>query len=142
MRAIRNGIILVVLLGIAGLAEAKRTEFLVNLENNTILTSSGKALSIEAVAQAIRAAGASQAYPWTASGGDSGVLQLTTLVRNKHTVVVNVTFDSKTYGIRYASSSNMNYKNKAGIGKEIIHPFYNDWVALLKQGIDAELQKL
>ena len=142
MRAIRNGIIFVVLLGMAGLAEAKRTEFLVNLENNTILTSSGKEPPIDAVAQAIRAAGASQAYPWTASDGASGGLQLTTLVRNKHTVVINVTFDTKTYSIRYASSINMNYKNMASIGKENIHPFYNDWVALLKQGIDAELRKL
>ena len=140
MRAIRNGIIFVVLLGMAGLAEAKRTEFLVNLENNTILTSSGKEPPIDAVAQAIRAAGASQAYPWTPSGERPGVLQLTTLVRNKHTVVVNVTFDAKTYSIRYASSINMNYQGKDGKG--IIHPFYNKWVAQLKEGIDAELQKL
>lgn len=142
MLAIRSGIILVLLLGISGLAEAKRTEFLVNLENNSIITGSGNEPALDAVAQAIRAAGASQAYPWTASGRAPGTLQLTTFVRNKHTVVVNVTFDAKTYSIRYASSINMNYKALTSIGQEQIHPFYNDWVAALKKGIDAELKKL
>jgi hypothetical protein len=140
MLAIRKSVILVLLLGMAGVVQARESVPIVNLENNTIVASSGKEPALEAVAQAIRAAGASQAYPWTPSGETPGVLQLTTFVRNKHTVVVNVTFDTKTYSIRYASSMNMNYQSKDG--KEIIHPFYNKWVALLKQGIDAELHKL
>ncbi|MSR09722.1 MAG: hypothetical protein EXR82_09435 [Gammaproteobacteria bacterium] len=140
MLAIRNGIIFVVLLGIASFAQARGSVVLINLENNSIITSSGKEPTLDAVAQAIRAAGASQAYPWTPSGERPGMLQLTTLVRNKHTVVVNVTFDAKTYSIRYSSSINMNYQGKDGKG--IIHPFYNKWVAQLKDSIDAELRKL
>ena len=140
MLAIRNGIIFVILLGIAGLAQARGSVVLINLENNSIITSSGNEPALDAVAQAIRAAGASQAYPWTPSGGMPGMLQFTTLVRNKHTVVVNVTFDAQTYSIRYASSINMNYQGTDGHG--IIHPFYNKWVAQLKEGIDAELHKL
>ncbi len=139
MLAIRNGIIFLILLGITGLAQARGSVVLINLENNSIITSSGKEPTLDAVAQAIRAAGAGQAYPWTASGETPGVLQLTTLVRNKHTVVVNVTFDARTYSIRYSSSINMNYQGKDGKG--IIHPFYNKWVAQLKAGIDAEFQK-
>jgi hypothetical protein len=140
MQMIRRSIFLAIMMCLAGTADARTSVPIVNLENNAIVTSSGKEPALDAVAQAIKAAGASQVYNWTASGESPGVLQLSTLVRGKHTVVVNVTFDTRTYSIRYSSSINMNYKAKDG--KEIIHPFYNTWTQDLKQGIDAELKKL
>lgn len=140
MQMIRTSMLLAILLCITGTAHARASVPIMNLENNAIVTSSGKELTLEAIAQAIRAAGASQPYPWTASGESPGVVQLTTLVRGKHTVVVNVTFDTRTYSINYVSSIDMNYKVKNG--KELIHPFYNNWVQELRQGIDAELNKL
>ena len=142
MLAVRRVVTLLLLLAIAGIAQATRSVAIVNLENNAIVGSGGKELTLGAVAQAIRVAGASQPYPWTASGDSPGTLQLTTVVRGKHTVVINVTFDTKTYSIRYASSINLNYKKKAKDGTEIIHPNYNVWVAQLRHAIDTELRKL
>jgi len=112
---------------------------LVNLENNPIQTSDGNALSLDSIAQRIRDAGAAQKYPWVASGTEPGKLQLATVVRGKHTVAVDVTFEVKAYSIRYASSINMNYKTQDG--RELIHPFYNQWVQQLKQGIDMALKR-
>ncbi|MEQ1801090.1 MAG: hypothetical protein ABL989_04145 [Gammaproteobacteria bacterium] len=140
MQAVRSGIFIALLFGMVGLAQARGSVPITDPENNPVVSSDNKELSIEAVGQAIRAAGASQGYPWTASGDQPGKLQLTTLVRNKHTVVVDVTYDAKTYSIRYANSVNMNYKVSSG--KALIHPNYNVWVSELKQAIDAELRKL
>lgn len=140
MQMIRSSIFLAIMMCLAGTAEARSSVPIVNLENNAIVTSSGKEPTLDAVAQAIKAAGASQVYTWTVSEDTPGVMKLTTFVRAKHTVVVTVTYDTKVYSILYASSINMNYKAKDG--KEVIHPFYNTWTQDLKKGIDAELKKL
>ena len=92
------------------------------------------------MAEAIRSAAGSMKNPWAASGDTPGTLQLTTLVRNKHTVAVTVTYDTHSYSIRYASSVNMNYE--VDHGQEVIHPNYNKWVQQLKQAMDFRLRTL
>lgn len=136
----RHVITFMLLLGFAGFAHARSSVPIVNVENAAIVTASGQVPSLEAVATAIRTAGASQGYPWTASGDSAGKLVLTTIVRHKHTVVINVTFDTKTYSIHYDNSVNMNFKKKKY--SEVIHPNYNVWVSQLRQAMEAEFLKL
>jgi uncharacterized protein (UPF0333 family) len=147
----RYATLLTLLAFYAGAAHARGGVAIVNIENSPVIAASGGSLSIEAVGNAIVAAGASKGYPWTVSEKASGKLKLSTLVRGKHTVVVDVSFDTSAYSIRYSSSINMNYKrNCTKPGKkdqseskctEVIHPYYNTWVQELKQAIDAELLK-
>lgn len=123
----------------AGPAHARGSVPIVNLEGNAIVTPDGREFTLEEVARRIRDAAAAQQYSWAVTSSEPGKLQLSTLVRGKHTVVVDVTFDATTYSIKYSSSINMNYESKKG--RELIHPFYNKWVQQLKQGIDMQMRK-
>jgi len=136
----RHVIAFMLLIGFAGFAHARGSVPIVNVENAAIVAASGQAPSLEAVSAAIHKAGASQGYPWTVSGESAGQLVLTTIVRHKHTVVVNVTFDTKTFSIHYGNSVNMNYKKKKY--GEVIHPNYNVWISQLRQAMEAEFTKL
>ena len=60
-------------------------------------------------------------------------------MRNKHTIVVNISVAADTYSVKYQSSINMNYA--VVDGRPVIHPNYNKWVQTLVDGIGAELKK-
>ena len=142
----RSGFLVAIFMCMSAIANARESVPIVDSENNAIPMVGGKELTLEAVANAIKAGGASQQYPWVPTGNSPGEMELTTLVRGKHTAVVKVTYDTKTYSIRYASSVNLNYKTKKDTKtkKEVplIHPAYNDWVQQLKAAIDFEFKKL
>lgn len=71
---------------------------------------------------------------WRVSMISPGSIEATLMVRNKHTVIVNIPYTPTNYSINYKASTNMEYKVKKD-GSTIIHPNYNKWVARLDQSI-------
>lgn len=67
-----------------------------------------------------------------------GQLEATNVVRGKHTVVVDIVFNTETYSIKYKDSKNMDWD----AATRTIHPNYNTWVKLLEADIKAEIQRL
>ena len=53
-----------------------------------------------------------------------------------HVAVVDVTYTTKAYSIRYKDSTNLGYDGEG------IHPNYNGWIDRLDAAIRAELLKL
>ncbi|MCM8614087.1 hypothetical protein [Accumulibacter sp.] len=122
-------------------AQARQSVPIVDYPDNAVLTSSGKALTVEQVRQAITAA--AQSHSWQVSGApNGGGLQAVLNVRGKHTVVVAITYSPQTYSIVYHDSTNMNYSHDPNTHVRIIHPYYNRWVAELRDAIRMELNRL
>jgi hypothetical protein len=126
---------------------------IVNYENIVVATSSGKAVLIEQVKQAVVSAAKSKG--WTVAFSAENSLIATLIVRNKHTVVVKVDYDTNKYSINYNDSKNMKYgiidvqptiassnKDQSLNGQGEIHPAYNQWVQDFKDAIHIELLKL
>jgi hypothetical protein len=134
MKTIR---ILLVLLAatLAASAAHARGAPIQNYEDLPIASGDGKPLTVEQVKNAIIAGGARGR--WTASAQPGNVVRLTYSPRS-HVAVVDVAYTAKTYSIRYADSSNLNY---AADGKSgVIHPNYNKWVNNLRQAIEVSLR--
>jgi hypothetical protein len=93
-----------------------------------------KKLTADQVRKAIVVAGSKSGYPWTVVGESPGVLKMSTTVRGKHVVVVEVSYTPTSYGIKYVSSENMGYQGG------LIHPNYNNWVRQFIRSINVELQ--
>jgi hypothetical protein len=121
---------------LSGAAFARGSVPIVNLEHNAIPAKSGSPRTLEDLQQAI-VLGAAKAGAWSASDTAPGRLKLTLMTR-AHVATVEVTYDTENYSIRYADSSNLNYK-KGINGEELIHPHYNGWVQKLKICIDRQL---
>jgi hypothetical protein len=136
MRAFRRGFLLLMLLCLAGTAFARGTVPIVNFEHNAIVAKSGTTRTLDDVQRAI-ISGAARAGAWSASDVSPGRMKLTLMTR-AHVATVEVTYDTQSYSIRYADSSNLNYK-KDSSGEELIHPHYNGWVQKLKINIDRQL---
>ncbi len=111
---------------------------IINYDAVQIVTTSGNKPQVTQVEQAIKTAAA--ANEWTLSNSEDGKLLATLFVRNKHTVVVEITYDTEKYSLQYKDSINMKYGTQNG--KPVIHPFYNRWVETLKEAIRVELLKL
>lgn len=107
----------------------------INHDNVAISVPSGKKLEANQVQQAIGAACAANGWTITPTGDNQ--LTATLLVRGKHTAIVDISWAAEAYSIRYKSSINLNYKERDGV--QMIHPFYNKWVAALRDGINREL---
>ncbi|MCB5183722.1 hypothetical protein LG201_00700 [Methylobacillus gramineus] len=114
---------------------ARAVTAVINYEDVPIISASGKSLQASDVEQAIiTGAGINQ---WTISRSENGELIATLVVRDKHTIAVNIPYTADKYSILYRSSDNMKYDVKYGVPS--IHPFYNKWVSALKSSIDREL---
>ena len=68
---------------------------------------------------------------WTAQDVKPGLIRATINVRNKHTAVVNIPYDTQKYSILYESSENLKDD-----GKGNIHKNYNSWVINLERAIN------
>ncbi len=123
---------------IAAPAIAREPVPVIDLPNNAVATNSGKTVTAEQVKQAILTAAASKG--WTVAQQPDRQLVATILVRNKHTVVVDIAYSAESYSIVYKDSINM----KFGVvdGSKVIHPYYNRWTQALKEAIRIELLKL
>lgn len=141
-------------LALAGPAAARSSVPIVNHPQVTWARPAGEALSLVQIRERIVAA--CQERGWRAEPGSAPDTLLATLVvRNKHTIRVNIAYRADTFDVTYAGSDNMNYAVKepnpyaVGLGPagqvdtrtEVIHPNYNRWVDLLIGTIRARLER-
>ena len=75
---------------------------------------------------------------WTPQFQNDGTVFGVIVVREKHTLRVNVKFDTTSFDIDYASSVNLKYKEDKGVKK--IHPHGNSWMLNLNNAILINLQ--
>ena len=92
-----------------------------------------KPVTMEAVQKAIVTAGQGLGWQMEARnpGTITGILDLRT-----HRAVVEVTYDTKTYNIKYKDSSGLDYDGKN------IHKNYNGWVENLDKAIRVQLANI
>ncbi len=129
-------VFLFAILSLAGSAHARTPIPIVNLENQPIAAASGKPLSLDDVAKALR-----QAAPirgWSIEEAGSGKAVATLDVRGKHSVKVDIGYTEKSLSFTYKDSTNMKY-GLDDEGKPVIHPFYIKWVRTLLSDVRAEL---
>jgi hypothetical protein len=121
-----------------GIAAARQSVPIVNVDNQPVTPASGKRPTLDQVRGAILRGATAQKWQAVASG--SGLFTATIVVRNKHTVVVEIPYSARNFSVRYKSSNNMNYENRNGV--DVIHPNYNAWVQNLVSAIQAQLATL
>lgn len=103
-----------------------------------IATTSGNALPIEQIQQAIRTA--AEGRKWVVSQQPDGVMVASlSWNANKHTIVVSIASTAERYTITYKDSINMRYGMEDG--KPVIHPHYNKFVGELRDAIRVEFLK-
>ena len=89
--------------------------------------------TLQEIERAIRTAGAGLGWQMVPRG--PGKIEGTILLR-EHRAVVDVSFDVKTYSIKYKDSTNLKYDGTS------IHPQYNNWIINLDKAIRAQLSAL
>lgn len=107
---------------------------LVDIEDAPLKASS--TASLDTIAQAIERAGTRRGWQMTAKS--PGAMSGKIMVRGKHTVIVDVIYDTETVSILYGGSINMNYSEKNGVRR--IHPSYLKWIEFLKKDIQREVE--
>lgn len=108
---------------------------MVDLGHQEIVTFDGQPMTHDAMRKAILYGGLTRR--WTAVGEQPGLLTLQAS-NGIHVVVVDVTYDVKSYDIRYKRSVEMRYETVDG--KAVIHPKYNQWVNDLSTAIRAAVR--
>lgn len=63
---------------------------------------------------------------WTTKWVSNGRLVGKIIVRNKHTLVVEVKYNTRQFDINYKNSNNLKYRVKDGV--QTIHPNANKWI--------------
>ena len=127
--------IVAALVAAAGLvfAGCATTQPIQNVEKSPIILPPGKSATMQQVTTAIMRAGTR--LGWQMQPGSPGKLSGRLDLR-KHTALVDVTHDTKTYTIKYRDSTNLDAKDG------MIHRNYNSWVQNLDKAIRAELTAL
>ena len=108
-----------------------RTAAVYNVEAAPIVAN--KAVSAEDVGKAIVRAGINLGWKMNPTG--PGQMQ-GVLVLREHRAVVDITYDNKTYSIKYKDSSNLQYDGT------VIHKNYNGWIQNLDRAIQGQLSTL
>jgi len=101
-----------------------------NVQQAPIPSVTDKKLSMEDVSKAIIRAGTG--LGWQMRQVKPGHI-IGTLNLRRHTAVVDVTYDTKSYSIVYKDSSNLNYDGSN------IHRNYNGWIQNLDRAIRSQL---
>lgn len=127
------------------------TEPIVNFENQVIKRFDDKKLSMADVLTAIR--NAAEKMDWRVEPNGPGRIIATLVVRNQHTAIINIVYNTESYSITYRDSINLDYsaqgaKPQIKEGKlvppaatGVIHPNYNKWVQQFNDAIFRELQR-
>jgi len=102
--------------------------------NEPVVVTGEKQATLQDVEKAIVRAGAT--LGWRMRSVEPGVMEGVLNVRGKHTAIVDITYDTRTYNIKYRDSSNLDYDGTN------IHSNYNLWVETLSHGIQAQLVNL
>lgn len=126
------------LFSFAGVAHGRATIPVENLENEALSAASGKTLSLDDVARALRLAAPKRG--WRVEDTGPGKALATLEVRGKHTIKVDVSYTEKTISFHYKDSVNMKY-GKDEEGRPVIHPFYIKWVKNLLSDVRAEASR-
>lgn len=103
-----------------------------NVENDPVVTASKTATTSD-VEHAIIRAGSS--LGWVMAPVKPGLITGRLALRT-HTAVVDVTYDSKSFSIKYKDSTNLDYADGN------IHRNYNGWIDNLEREIRANLLRL
>lgn len=130
-------LVLSLLLFIPSSASARATVPIENYENVAIASSTGTTVTAEQVKRAFQNAGLR--LGWTFTEPSAGQMLGTLLVRNKHTIMINIIYTGEHYSVSYSNSVNMKYSTKND--KPVIHPSYNKWVKGLLDGMRIELNR-
>lgn len=121
----KTGLLLVMAL----LVTACATKPIYNAENR-LIPLSAQQFSLERIESQIIQAGQTRNWKFTREGaGHLSAAQVTT----KHSAVVDIYFDQRTYRIIYRSSVGLEEKNGT------IHSRYNSWIRRLESDIDTRL---
>jgi hypothetical protein len=98
-----------------------------------------KQVTRQDIEQAVRIVGATRG--WKLVDTTEGRMELTNLVRDRHRMSIEVTYDATGYVIRYLQSTNLDYEERARSGGtlRVIHSNYNGWIRDLVSGINAGL---
>lgn len=137
MKIVRSLLLLLAaVLAASGVHAARGSIPIQNFEEMPISSGNGKSLTLEQVKNAIISGGSRNR--WVATVQPGNTVRLTYSVRT-HVAVVNVAYNTKTYSIRYADSTNLGYSAE---GAGIIHPNYNKWVSNLQRDIENALRSV
>jgi len=77
---------------------------------------------------------------WSMSSAGPGHL-IGTFRHRSFVAIVDITFNTKNYSIKYKDSTNLNY-GKESDGIEYIHPTYGRWVQELRTSMNYELSRM
>ncbi|WP_193370924.1 hypothetical protein [Pelagibius marinus] len=110
-----------------------RTQPVLNITEEAVVTASGEAPSLAEVENAIVTACHDKS--WLVDPTDEGHIVATAHVRH-HTAIVDIVYSTERYSITYKDSDVLLYDG------EKIHRNYNKWVQLLSERINLELNKL
>ena len=75
---------------------------------------------------------------WVSNPVAPGHIEATNVIRTKHTVVIDIFFNTETFSIDYKNSTHLKWDPTS----RTIHPNYNSWVKLLEADIKAEIQRM
>lgn len=103
---------------------------IMNVEEAPVATASGKVPSAQDVRAAILRAGSALGWQMRDEGPNKLV---GTLTLRTHSAVVDIPYNSKSYSIKYRSSTNLQEQGGQ------IHKNYNGWIQNLTRGINAQL---
>jgi hypothetical protein len=122
---------------VAAPAAARSPVPIVEFKDQAIPQKDGKAPTDAQVRAAVERA--ARSLNWTLAPAGEDKLLATLVVRNKHTIAVNLTWTPDKLSATYASSVNMKYEMTSK--GPVIHPFYNDWVRTFVEAIQMEILK-
>jgi hypothetical protein len=105
----------------------------VNIDNSNYFEKSEELAKVET---AIRKGAAKKG--WRVKKVNSGLLEVSNMIRGKFLVMVEIPYTSKGYKINYKRSTNLKYDAAANT----IHKSYNKWVSALANNIDFELSNI
>jgi hypothetical protein len=104
-----------------------------NVKGAPVETPGGKPPTLAEVEKAVVRAGT--ALGWKMQPVRPGVM-VGTITLRRHTAIVDVTFDTRTFNITYKDSVELDYDGTN------IHRNYNGWIQNLDKGIRAQLLNL
>lgn len=122
------------ILVLVGLASCRMSQ-LQSIENAPVAYQPGEERTLDQVEKAITRGGAS--LGWVMSPAGPGRL-IGTLHLRSHVAIVDITFNTKTYSIKYKDSTNLKYR-KDSDGTEYIHSNFIGWIQNLQTSINREL---
>ena len=106
-----------------------------NVQDATIVSATGKQVTMEQFKQAVVRAGA--ALGWSMKSVSDGHIVGTLYLRD-HMAQVDINYTTSAYSINYKDSSNLKYNAE----DNSIHSNYNGWVQNLQRNIQAQMSLL